>query len=57
MPNLELRPRVKVLIIKSSLGLLTAAVIGMIMKEEIKAVDALEEKYFPEKKKDSEETS
>ena len=53
----NLRPRVKVLLIKTSLGLLTAAVIGMIVKEEIKAVDALEERYLPDKKKDSEESS
>lgn len=53
----NLRPKVKLLIVKTLTGFLTAAVIGMIIKQEIIVIDELEERYIPKKKKDSEETS
>jgi hypothetical protein len=38
------------LIIKTSIGAVTALVIGMIIKAESQALDEIEEKYFPPKK-------
>ena len=53
---MKMRNRTKMLLVKTSIGLLTAAVIGMIVKEEAKALDQLEEKYFPEKKHKKEDS-
>lgn len=50
----KIRNRGKILIIKSTIGLLTAAVIGMIVKEEVKVLDEMEERYLA---KNSEEDS
>lgn len=50
----KIRTRGKMLIIKSTIGLLTAAVIGMIVKEEVKVLDEMEERYLA---KNSEEDS
>lgn len=50
----KIRTRGKILIIKSTIGLLTAAVIGMIVKEEVKVLDEMEERYLA---KNSEEDS
>lgn len=50
--NYPVRGKVKILIIKLSLGLLTSAVIGGIVKSEIKVIDEIEERYFPEKNED-----
>ena len=50
MKNFHLRPKVKLLIVKTSIGALTAAVIGMIIKQEIIVLDELEARYLPEKK-------
>lgn len=50
----KIRTRGKMLIIKSTIGLLTAAVIGMIVKEEVKVLDEMEARYLA---KNSEEDS
>lgn len=50
----KIRNRGKILIIKSTIGLLTAAVIGMIVKEEVKVLDEMEARYLA---KNSEEDS
>jgi hypothetical protein len=52
-----LRNKTKMLIIKLSIGAVTAAVIGMIIKAEAQALDEIEEKYFPPKNEEKKETS
>lgn len=42
----KIRTRGKILIIKSTIGLLTAAVIGAIVKEEVKVLDEMEARYL-----------
>lgn len=49
-----MRGKVKVLIVKMSLGLLTAAVIGMIVKQEMKVIDEVEARYLPPKQEKEE---
>lgn len=41
-----IRTRGKILIIKATIGLLTAAVIGAIVKEEVKVLDEMETRYL-----------
>lgn len=55
--NRKHRNQSKMLLIKMSVGALTAAVIGMIVKQEVRALDEIEEKYFPEKKRKKNEDS
>lgn len=48
----KIRTRGKILIIKSTIGLLTAAVIGAIVKEEVKVLDEMEERYLAKDNED-----
>lgn len=52
---MKIRNRTKMLLVKTSIGALTAVVIGMIIKEEARALDQLEERYLPDKKKHKDE--
>lgn len=52
----KLRTKGKILIIKASIGLLTAAVIGSIVKEEVRVLDDMEERYLAKQRdKEAEE--
>lgn len=53
----RIRTRGKILIIKATVGILTAAVIGAIVKEEVKVLDEMEEKYLAKSDNDPEETN
>lgn len=55
--KINVRDKTKMLIIKLSIGALTSAVIGMIIKAEVQALDEIEEKYFPPKNEEKNKTS
>lgn len=55
-PKLNIDVKVKMLILKCTVGALTSLVIGMIVKEEIKVLDDAEEKLIERSRQKNEET-
>jgi hypothetical protein len=57
LPKIDVDVKLKMLILKCTVGVLTSLVIGAIVKEEIKALDDAEEKLIERKrqKKDAEQ--
>lgn len=55
IPKMNVDVKVKMLILKCTVGALTSLVIGMIVKEEIKVLDDAEEKLIERSRQKSEE--
>jgi len=54
LPKIDVDVKLKMLVLKCTVGALTSLVIGSIIKEEIKALDDAEEKLIEKKRQKTE---